>query len=118
MARQAHRLALPTLLVRGALSDLVTPAEAEEFLRLVPHATYVDVAGAAHMIAGDRNDVAPLARAAVAAGVDALFVEVHPDPEDAPCDGQCQLRIDELDLLLTDLCAIADVMARPAAERA
>ncbi|MDJ0851521.1 MAG: 3-deoxy-8-phosphooctulonate synthase [Myxococcota bacterium] len=68
--------------------------------------------------AGDRNDVAPLARAAVAAGVDALFVEVHPEPEDAPCDGQCQLRIHELDALLTDLCAIADVMARPAAERA
>ncbi len=68
--------------------------------------------------AGDRNDVAPLARAAVAAGVDALFIEVHSDPEDAPCDGQCQLRIDELDVLLTDVRGLADVMARPAAERA
>lgn len=53
----ARRLTLPTLLVRGKLSDLVTEAEVEDFLEMVPHARYVDVAGAAHMIAGDRNDV-------------------------------------------------------------
>ena len=53
----ARRLTLPTLLVRGKLSDLVTEAEVEEFLGMVPHARYVDVANAAHMIAGDRNDV-------------------------------------------------------------
>ncbi len=51
------RLTLPILLVRGKLSDLVTQAEVDEFLALVPHAEYVDVAGAAHMIAGDKNDV-------------------------------------------------------------
>ena len=53
----ARRLTLPTLLVRGKLSDLVTEAEVAEFLEMVPHARYVDVADAAHMIAGDRNDV-------------------------------------------------------------
>ena len=53
----ARRLTLPTLLIRGRLSDLVTEEQAAEFLRLVPHAEYVDVAGAGHMIAGDRNDV-------------------------------------------------------------
>jgi pimeloyl-ACP methyl ester carboxylesterase len=53
----ARRLALPTMLVRGKLSDLVTEAEVADFLEMVPHAEYVDVAGAAHMIAGDRNDV-------------------------------------------------------------
>ncbi len=53
----ARRLTLPTLLVRGRLSDLVTEAEAREFLAMVPHADYLDVAGAAHMVAGDRNDV-------------------------------------------------------------
>lgn len=52
----AARLRLPVLLVRGRLSDLVTDAEASEFRTLVPHAEYVDVAGAAHMIAGDKND--------------------------------------------------------------
>ena len=53
----ARELTLPVLLVRGRLSDLVTPAEVDEFRQMVPHADYVDVAGAAHMIAGDRNDV-------------------------------------------------------------
>jgi pimeloyl-ACP methyl ester carboxylesterase len=53
----ARHLTKPTLLVRGRLSDLVTDAEVEEFLELVPHAEYVDVPGAAHMIAGDKNDV-------------------------------------------------------------
>ncbi len=53
----ARRLTLPVLLVRGKLSDLVTEAEVDEFRRMVPHAGYVDVAGAAHMIAGDKNDV-------------------------------------------------------------
>lgn len=53
----ARGLTLPTLLIRGKLSDLVTDAEAQEFLEMVPHAEYVDVAGAAHMIAGDKNDV-------------------------------------------------------------
>ncbi len=53
----ARRLTLPVLLVRGKLSDLVTDAEAAEFCQMVPHAEYVDVAGAAHMIAGDKNDV-------------------------------------------------------------
>ena len=53
----ARGLTLPTLLIRGRLSDLVTEDEVAEFLALVPHAQYVDVAGAGHMIAGDRNDI-------------------------------------------------------------
>ena len=52
----ARRLAMPTLLVRGASSELVREAHAREFLDLVPHATFVDVSGARHMVAGDRND--------------------------------------------------------------
>ena len=53
----ARRVTLPMLLVRGKLSDLVTDAEVAEFRQMVPHAEYVDVAGAAHMSAGDKNDV-------------------------------------------------------------
>lgn len=55
---------------------------------------------------GDRRFVAPLARAAVAAGVDALFVETHPNPDEAPCDGACQIRLEDLDRLLSEVCAI------------
>jgi pimeloyl-ACP methyl ester carboxylesterase len=38
------------------MSNLVTPQAAREFLDLVPHARYVDVSDAGHMVAGDRND--------------------------------------------------------------
>jgi pimeloyl-ACP methyl ester carboxylesterase len=53
----ARNVRVPTLLVRGRMSELVSEAAAQEFLALVPHARYVDVSGAGHMVAGDRNDV-------------------------------------------------------------
>jgi len=52
----AKRIAVPTLLVRGASSELVKEEHARELLELVPQASYVDVSGARHMVAGDRND--------------------------------------------------------------
>ncbi len=53
----ARRLTLPTLLVRGGLSDVLSEEGAQSFLELCPHAEYVNVTGAAHMVAGDRNDI-------------------------------------------------------------
>jgi 2-dehydro-3-deoxyphosphooctonate aldolase (KDO 8-P synthase) len=55
---------------------------------------------------GDRTLVAPLARAAVALGIDALFVEAHPNPEKAPCDGPSQIDFAALDALLREVRAI------------
>src|SRR6185436_11969066 len=52
----AKRVTIPALLVRGASSELVQEEHARDFLKLVPHAAYVDVSGARHMVAGDRND--------------------------------------------------------------
>jgi pimeloyl-ACP methyl ester carboxylesterase len=52
----ASRIAVPTLLVRGALSDVVTERTASEFVALVPNAEFVTVSEAAHMVAGDQND--------------------------------------------------------------
>jgi pimeloyl-ACP methyl ester carboxylesterase len=52
----ARQLRLPTLLVRGASSDLLSEEGAAAMRALVPHAKQVDVAGAGHMVAGDRND--------------------------------------------------------------
>ncbi len=49
---------------------------------------------------GQRQFVAPLVRAAVAAGVDALFLEVHPMPDSAPCDGPNMLPLKDLPALL------------------
>ncbi len=53
----ARSLTLPTLLVRGGQSDVLSEEGAQEFLRLCPHSEYVNVTGAAHMVAGDRNDI-------------------------------------------------------------
>lgn len=51
------KISVPTLLIRGSKSELVTQEAADEFLELVPHAKYVDVTDAGHMVAGDKNDV-------------------------------------------------------------
>lgn len=53
----ARALKLPTLLVRGQKSDLLTMENVEHFLELAPHAQFADVTGAGHMVAGDRNDI-------------------------------------------------------------
>ena len=52
----SRNIRVPVLLVRGRMSEIVTEENAREFLELVPHAEYVDVSDAAHMVAGDRND--------------------------------------------------------------
>lgn len=54
MLRTSH---VPTLLVRGRESDVVTDVEVEHFAQLMPNARVVDIRGATHMVAGDQNDV-------------------------------------------------------------
>jgi pimeloyl-ACP methyl ester carboxylesterase len=51
-----ENIGVPTLLVRGSLSDVVTKASVDDFMARMPDATVVEVEGASHMIAGDRND--------------------------------------------------------------
>jgi pimeloyl-ACP methyl ester carboxylesterase len=51
-----QNITVPTLLVRGQLSDVVTDEGVADFLAKVPTARAVDVGGAAHMVAGDKND--------------------------------------------------------------
>lgn len=58
---------------------------------------------------GDRKYVAALARAAVAVGTDALFLEAHSDPDNAPSDGPNMLSHDQLNVLLRDLKALNEV---------
>ena len=53
----ARNVKLPALLVRGGLSDVLSEDGAQHFLGLCPHAEYVNITGAAHMVAGDRNDI-------------------------------------------------------------
>ncbi|HVA76256.1 MAG TPA: 3-deoxy-8-phosphooctulonate synthase [Candidatus Binataceae bacterium] len=65
---------------------------------------------------GQREFVAPLARAAAAVGIDGIFMEVHEDPDRALSDGPNSYRMDELSALLGDLKRI-DQCAREAAAR-
>ncbi|OBG43098.1 peroxidase [Mycobacterium alsense] len=51
------RNGVPMLLIRGQVSDLVSQERADEFLARFPQVEFVDVHGAGHMVAGDRNDV-------------------------------------------------------------
>ncbi|MAE95155.1 MAG: 3-deoxy-8-phosphooctulonate synthase [Deltaproteobacteria bacterium] len=60
---------------------------------------------------GDRAMVLPLARAAIAVGIDALFVEVHPDPENAPCDGPSQIDFETFEQLLVEARALDTALA-------
>jgi pimeloyl-ACP methyl ester carboxylesterase len=44
-------------LIRGALSNVVTQKEVDDFLITIPHAEFQEIEKAAHMVAGDRNDI-------------------------------------------------------------
>ena len=59
---------------------------------------------------GQREFVAPLARAAVAVGVDGLFMEVHPDPDNALSDGPNMVPLHRLEPLLAQLMALRTAM--------
>jgi 2-dehydro-3-deoxyphosphooctonate aldolase (KDO 8-P synthase) len=59
--------------------------------------------GAGKASGGDRRMVPCLSRAAVAAGIDGLFLEVHPDPDRALCDGPNSLALESLPELLATL---------------
>jgi 2-dehydro-3-deoxyphosphooctonate aldolase (KDO 8-P synthase) len=61
---------------------------------------------------GERRFVAPLARAAVAAGADAVFMEVHEDPARALSDGPTSLPLEDLPVLLAQLVAIDRAVRR------
>ncbi len=56
--------------------------------------------------AGDRAMAAPLARAAAAVGIDALFTEVHPDPDRARCDGPNSVALADLEAVLRPVLAV------------
>lgn len=57
LSAAARQIAVPTLLVRGAMSDVVSADGADELLEMIPSASAIDVPGASHMVAGDDNAV-------------------------------------------------------------
>ena len=47
----------PTLLIKGAMSNILTQNEVDDFLKVITHSEFVEIKDAAHMVAGDRNDI-------------------------------------------------------------
>lgn len=58
----------------------------------------------------NRKYVLPIARAACACGINGLFMEVHPSPEDALCDSESMVRLDELEEILIDVKRIESII--------
>ncbi len=59
---------------------------------------------------GNRENIEPLAKAAVAVGADALFFEVHPDPDNALSDGPNMVKLDEFENLLKRVIKVYDAV--------
>lgn len=59
---------------------------------------------------GRRADVTQLARAGMSQGLASLFVEAHPDPDQAKCDGPCALRLDKLEAFLQQIKSIDELV--------
>jgi 2-dehydro-3-deoxyphosphooctonate aldolase (KDO 8-P synthase) len=71
----------------------------------------VQLPGGAGTSSGGQREYAPmLARAAVAAGVDGIFMEVHKDPDQALCDGPNSLKLDTIENLLSQLKSIHEAI--------
>jgi len=68
--------------------------------------------GAGAASSGQREFVAPLSRAAVATGIDALFWEVHENPAQALCDGPNSLELDTVEELLRQMLALDRIVRR------
>ena len=66
---------------------------------------------------GQRQFIPPLARAGVAAGVDGLFMEVHPDPEQARCDGPNSLPLDQVPALWRELKGLHEFLRQQRQEK-
>ncbi|MFN4290317.1 MAG: 3-deoxy-8-phosphooctulonate synthase [Permianibacter sp.] len=66
--------------------------------------------GLAEAAGGRRAQVSELARAGMATGLAGLFLEAHPDPDKAKCDGPCALRLNKLEQFLSQVKAIDDLV--------
>jgi 3-deoxy-7-phosphoheptulonate synthase len=61
---------------------------------------------------GKRDLVAPMAKAAIAAGADALLIEVHTNPEEAVSDGEQSLKPDHFEKMMKELKPVAEAVGR------
>ena len=74
------------------------------------HSVQISGGGQGNTNSGAREYVPYIAKAAIAAGANALFMEVHPEPEKGLCDASCMWKVDELEGLLLDCKKIFDIV--------
>ena len=91
---------------------LRTRADARDRPGIVFDATHSvqEPSGLGSATGGNREMVEPLARAAMAVGVDALFIETHPNPDSSPSDGPNMVPLDQLEPMLARLLQIRQVV--------
>ena len=77
-----------------------------------PHSVQLP-GGGGDVTGGERQFVAPLARAAAAVGIDALFMEIHEDPATAKSDGPNSLDFDLADRILAEVLAVRRALGQP-----
>jgi len=125
-ARKAFDAGNPNVLVteRGAsfgYNNLVVDMRSFALLREAGLAVCFDATHSVQLpsagdaaTAGERKFVALLSRAAAAAGIDALFTEVHEDPDHALCDGPCSLTPGDFEQTVKDALAIRRALGQSA----
>ena len=64
--------------------------------------------GLGHAADGRREYLLPLAKAGLSQGIAGLFIEAHPDPDNAKCDGPCAISSDEISKVVSQLAALDD----------
>jgi 2-dehydro-3-deoxyphosphooctonate aldolase (KDO 8-P synthase) len=86
------------------ITDFRGIARMQVFAPVVFDATHSvqEPAGQGNASGGERKFAAPLAKAALAVGADALFIETHPDPENAESDKDCQIPLADIANVLAD----------------
>ena len=109
-----HRLLLTERGASFGYNNLVTDFRALPIMRRLGYPVIFDAThsvqlpgGAGTKSSGQREFIAPLARAAVAAGCEGLFMEVHPDPDNALSDGPNMLPLAQVRALLEQIVQIA-----------
>jgi len=110
-----HQLLLTERGTSFGYNNLVVDMRALPMMRALGYPVVFDAThslqlpgGAGSASGGMREYIPHLARAAVAAGCDAIFMEVHPDPDRAPSDGPTMWPLGELEPLLRQLVRIAE----------
>ncbi|MDJ0623361.1 MAG: 3-deoxy-8-phosphooctulonate synthase [Desulfocapsaceae bacterium] len=68
--------------------------------------------GAGGSSGGQREFIAPLTRAAIAAGIDGLFMEIHPQPEQALCDGPNSMPLDDMEKFLRSMLRVREAVTK------